>query len=209
MLLVKNYCHYTPLKSTIKSLICQLRNRLFGKKSEKKSSSKDEGKSKSSNFKRPRGQQPGSKGHGRTDRPHLIEKEELANFSKDPICPNCGKPYIPDESKEAEIIEVEVKAYKRKIIRQCMKKCCSCKGVPNTITAPMPPKVIPKSPYGISIWEAVLLNKFHYSQPTNRLLNQYAELGSPIFPGTIAGGLKNLKELFKPVYDQQFSLWNI
>ena len=83
------------LKQTIKEQegqIRDLRSRLFGKKSEKKSekksSSKDEGKSKSSNPKRPRGQQPGSKGHGRTARPDLPEKEESANFSKDPICPN-------------------------------------------------------------------------------------------------------------------------
>jgi len=84
----------------------------------KKSSSKDEGKSESSNSKRPRGQQPGSKGHGRTDRPHLPEKEELANFPENPICPKCGEAYMPDESKEAEIIEVKVKAYKRKIMGQ-------------------------------------------------------------------------------------------
>ena len=196
------------LKQTIQDLegqIRDLRNRLFGTKSEKKSSSKDEDKSKSSNSKRPRGQQPGSKGHGRTTRPNLPQKEETVNFPEDPICPNCGKPYIPDESKEAEIIEVEVKAYKRKIIRCCMKKGCSCKGVPNTITAPMPPKVIPKSPYGISIWEAVLLSKYKYCQPTNRLLNQYAELGLPISPGTIAGGLKRLKELFQPVCDALYS----
>jgi len=191
-------------KQTIKEQegqIRDLRNRLFGKKSEKKSSSKDEGKSKFSNPKRPRGQQPGSKGHGRTKRPNLPEKEEVANLPENPICSKCGEAYIPDESKEAEIIEVEVKAYTRKIIRCCMKKGCSCKGVPNTITAPMPPKVFPKSPYGISIWEAVLLNKFHYCQPTNRLLNQYTELGLPISLGTITGGLKNLKELFQPVYD--------
>ena len=191
-------------KQTIKEQegqIRDLRNRLFGKKSEKKSSSKDEGKSKSSNPKRPRGQQLGSKGHGRTKRPDLPEKEEVANLPENPICPKCGEAYIPDESKAAEIIEVEVKAYTRKIIRCCMKKGCSCKGVPNTITAPMPPKVIPKSPYGISIWEAVLLNKFHYCQPTNRLLNQYTELGLPISLGTITGGLKNLKELLQPVYD--------
>ncbi|MDL1982645.1 MAG: IS66 family transposase [Deltaproteobacteria bacterium] len=196
------------LKQTIKEQkgqIRDLRNRLFGKKSEKKSSSKDEVKSKSSNSKRPRGQQPGSKGHGRTARPHLSEKKELANFPENPKCSKCGKLYIPDESKKAEIIEVDVKAHTRKIIRCCMKKDCSCKGVPNTITAPMPPKVIPKSPYGISIWEAVLLNKFHYCQPTNRLLNQYTELGLPISPGTITGGLKNLKELFQPVYDAFYS----
>jgi len=192
------------LKQTVKEQegkIRDLKTRLFGKKSEKKSSNKDEAPSKPSTSKRPRGQQPGSKGHGRTVRPDLPQKEELVNFVKTPTCSKCGEAYIPDESKEAEIIEVEVKAYKRKIIRCCMKKGCSCKGVPNTITAPMPPKVIPKSPYGISIWEAVLLSKFHYCQPTNRLVNQYAELGLPISPGSIAGGLKIVKGFFQPIYD--------
>jgi transposase len=192
------------LKQVIKKLVGKirdLRHRVFGKKSEKKSSNKDEGKSKNSNPKRPRGQRLGSKGHGRTERPDLPEKKEDAKFIKEPVCPCCNKPYVPDESKGAEIIEVEVKAYKRKIRLQSMKKGCTCKGVPNTITAPMPPKVLPKSPYGLSIWEAVLLTKFHYCQPTNRLLNQYTELGLPISPGTIAGGLKKLKELFQPVYD--------
>ena len=196
------------LKQTVKEQegkIRDLKNRLFGKKSEKKNSNKDEAPSKPSTSKRPRGQQPGSKGHGRTVRPDLPQKEELVNFVKTPTCSKCGEAYIPDESKEAEIIEVEVKAYKRKIIRCCMKKGCSCQGVPDTITAPMPPKVIPKSPYGISIWEAVLLSKFHYCQPTNRLVNQYAELGLPISPGSIAGGLKILENLFQPVYDALYS----
>jgi len=196
------------LKRIIKELegkIRDLRHRVFGKKSEKKSSSKDEGKSKNSTSKRPRGQQSGSKGHGRTERPYLPERKEDAQFPEAPVCPYCKKPYIPDESKIAEIIEIEVKAYTRKIKRQCMKKDCTCKGVPNTITAPMPPKVLPKSQYGLSIWEAVLLTKFHYCQPTNRLLNQYAELGLPISPGTIAGGLKKIKELFQPVYDALYS----
>lgn len=196
------------LKQTIKEQegqIRDLRSRLFGDKSEKKSSKKDEGKSRSSDPKRPRGQQPGSKGHGRTDRPDLPQKKEPVNFPEIPICSKCGQAYIPDESKEAEIIEVEVKAYKRRIVRCCMKKSCSCKGVSNTITAPMPPKVIPKSPYGISIWEAVLLTKFHYCQPTNRLVNQYGELGLPISPGTVAGGLKRLRGLFQPVYDALYS----
>jgi transposase len=65
----------------------------------------------------------------------------------------------------------------------------------------MPPKVLPKSPYGNSIWEAILLTKFLYSQPTNRLLNHYAELGLPISPGTITGGLKRLAPLFEPIYN--------
>jgi transposase len=196
------------LKQTIKEQEGQIRDlkqRVFGKKSEKNSSSKDEGNSRNQTPKRPRGQQLGSKGHGRTERPALPEKTEDAKLHEEPVCPCCNKPYIPDESKDTEIIEIEVKAYKRKIKRQCMKKGCTCKGVPNKIIASMPPKVLPKSPYGISIWEAVLLTKFHYCQPTNRLLNQYMELGLPISPGTIAGGLKNLKKLFQPVYDALYS----
>ena len=49
------------------------------------------------------------------------------------------------------------------------------------------------------------MTKFHYCQPTNRLLNQYAELGLPISPGTIAGGLKTLKEKFQPVYEALYN----
>ena len=185
--------------------IRDLQNRLFGKKSEKKSSVKNEGLKKSKGSKRSRGQQPGSKGHGRTKRPNLPQKDEPVNFPKTPSCSKCGESYIPDGSKDAAIIEVEVSAYTRKIIRCCMKKNCSCKGTPNTVTAPMPPKVIEKSPYGISIWEAVLLNKYHYSQPTNRLLNQYSEQGLPISAGTITGGLMILKELFQPIYDALYN----
>ncbi len=192
------------LKETVKEQegkIRDLRNRLFGKKSEKGSCDKNQGKIEPSTSKRPRGQQPGSKGHGRTAHPDLPQREETVNFPETPTCSKCGKHYITDESREAEIIEVEVQAYTRRIIRCCMKKGCSCKGVPDTITAPMHPTIIPNSPYGISIWENVLLNKFHYCQPTNRLLNQYAELGLPISPGSIAGGLKIVKGFFQPIYD--------
>jgi len=197
------------LKKTIerhKAQIRDLRKRLFGKKSEKKSSGKQEsGSTKPVTSKRPRGQQSGSKGHGRTLHPDLPSVDEPVGFSAIPKCPSCGTPYEPNGSQESEIIEVEVNAYKRRIIRDKLKKGCSCKGVANFITAPMPSKVIPKSQYGISIWESVLLSKFLYSQPTNRLLAQYEELGLPISPGSIAGGLKTIKSLFQPVYDALYS----
>jgi transposase len=197
------------LKQTIKEQkgkIRDLTNRVYGKKSEKKGSRKKDGQKQSSTSKCPRGQQPGSQGHGRTERPDLPRKEEPVNFLEIPKCPECGLDYLPDGNcGGTEIIEVEVKAHTRVIIRSRMKKGCSCPGVPNTVTAPMPPKLIPGSPYGISIWEAVLLNKFHYSQPTNRLLQQYAEQGLPISAGSITGGLKILSELFQPVYAALYS----
>ena len=196
------------LKKTVeeqKAKIRDLNKRLFGKKSEKKSSGKKEDINKPSAPANPRGQQPGSKGHGRTLHPDLTSVEEPAKFPVIQTCPDCGAPYVCDSSKKSEIIEVEVKAYKRIIVRETLKKGCSCKGVPNLITAPMPPKVIPNSQYGISIWESILLSKFLYCQPTNRLLAQYKELGLPISPGSIAGGLKTIKNLFQPIYDEFYN----
>jgi len=196
------------LQQTIKVLegqIRDLRHRVFGKKGEKSTAIKD--KPENRNPKRSRGQQPGSKGHGLTPHPDLPEEKENVIFPETPICPECGKPYTCDEDgvKESIRYEVNVKAHVRKFNRQSMIKGCCCKGVPDTVTAPIPPNVIPKSPYGISIWEAILLTKFHHSQPTNRLLNQYGELGLTISPGTVAGGLKTLKEMFQPVYDALYS----
>jgi len=195
----------------LKGKVRDLTNRFFGKKSEKTGTGKKDGESKNkdSGEKRKRGQQPGTEGHGRTKRPDLPRVEEAVDFSEIPKCAECGTAYLFDGQKESEIIEVEVKAHTRIIQRSCMKKGCTCKGVPSTVTAPMPPKVLPKSPYGISIWENVLLSKFHYSQPTNRLLGQFSEMGLPISAGTIAGGLQRLKKLFEPVYnalhDQQMT----
>lgn len=186
-----------------KGKIRDLTKRVFGKKSEKKSSGKKDGEANNSGSgkTRNRGQQEGTEGHGRTERPDLPRVEEPVDFPETPKCSKCGTEYTFDGQKESEIIEVKVKAYTRIVQRSCMKKGCTCNGVLCTVTAPMPPKVLPKSPYGISIWENVLLNKFHYSQPTNRLLGQFTEMGLPISPGTIAGGLQSLKKLFKPVYD--------
>ena len=187
--------------------ICDLRHRIFGKKTEKSNASDEKGNPKDPKPKRPRGQQPGSEGHGLTERPDLPVKEEKVVFTETPICPICGKPYISHEDgkKESTRYEVNVKAHVRIYNRQSMEKGCCCKGVADKLLAPIPANVIPKSLYGISIWEAVLLTKFHYCQPTNRLLNQYAELGLPISPGTIAGGLKTLKEMFQPVYDALYN----
>jgi transposase len=187
--------------------IRDLRHRIFGKKSEKPSAKEEKGNPKDPKPNRPRGQQPGSEGHGLTDHPNLPVKEEKAIFSEAPRCRVCEKHYIPDEDGEKESIryEVNVKAHVRRFKRQSMRKGCCCKGIADKLKAPIPANVIPRSPYGISIWEAVLLTKFHYCQPTNRLLNQYAELGLPISPGTIAGGLKTLKEMFQPVYDALYN----
>nr|WP_320017009.1 hypothetical protein [uncultured Desulfobacter sp.] len=72
--------------------IRDLKNRLFGKKSEKRTSKTEKTDPKSDKNKRARGQQPGSEGHGLTERPDLPVVDEQACFQEDPVCPCCGLP---------------------------------------------------------------------------------------------------------------------
>ncbi len=47
----------------------------------------------------------------------------------------------------------------------------------------------------------MLLGKYRYGQPSNRLLQDLADQGLPVSPGTLAGGLQRLTGLFEPVLE--------
>jgi hypothetical protein len=63
------------------------------------------------------------------------------------------------------------------------------------------PRLIPKSHLGISIWVAVLLDKYLFYRPTYRLLADWQTLGLDLALGTITDGLRRLVPLFEPVYE--------
>lgn len=180
--------------------IRDLMQRIYGKHTEKSSSS-TEAQTGEIKPPRPRGQVRGSKGHGRTPRPHLPEIEELRVLPPDEqVCPHCNEVYEPlPMTEDSEIIEINVKAYKRKVKRQCYKAGCKCPNVPGLIMASPAPRLIPKSSLGVSIWVEALLGKFLYSTPTHRLCADLKNLGAPIAMGTLTGGLKKLALLFKPL----------
>ena len=83
------------LKKEIDELKAKLSLRerqLFGKKSEKENKSQST-QSKTNKEKKPRGQQEGSKGHGRRDNSHLPVQEETHDIPEDQkVCPCCGLP---------------------------------------------------------------------------------------------------------------------
>jgi len=192
------------------AIIKDLRRRLFGKKSEKRSplpseKGKDKGAGKGES-KRKRGQQPGSPGHGRTQRPTLpvvVEQHDLSDGQS--ACPHCGLPYrrTPALDEQSEVIEVEVRAYTRRITRCAYTRnagCC-CEHTPAVISAPPPARLSERSPYGVSFWVEVLLGKYRYGQPSNRLLQDFADQHLPVSPGTLAGGLQRLPGLFEPLLE--------
>jgi transposase len=187
--------------------IKDLQNRLFGKKSEKGKTAKSEkGNSTHAPSKHNRGQQPGSRGHGRTKRPDLpIVDDEIDLAEDEKRCPKCGLAHLrnPALDEHSDVIEVEVSAHIRRYTRPAYTRApgCTCEDTPAIITAPPPPRLIPRSDYDVSFWVEVILGKYHYGQPTNRYLQDLGDQGLPVSPATVAGGLQALAPLFEPVLE--------
>jgi transposase len=195
------------LKQDVQQLNAKIRyleQTLYGRKSEKKTSSEKNTSASSSDAdpsKRKRGQQTGSPGHGRRDYSHLPVKEEIFKLDE-AKCPICGCPYQDAsflDTDDSELIEMKVEAYRRKILKKQYKKGCQCADVPGIITAPGPAKLIDRGKLGISVWVHLLLEKYLYQRPINRLLELFKDIEYDVPAGTIGGGLKKLPPLFEPV----------
>ena len=186
--------------------ILDLRQRLYGRKSEQRTSRNDQ------QFVNPasprnRGQQENSKGHGNTQRPDLpVDDVELDFPEGDACCSTCNKPFIPiAKMEDSDFIEVEVCAHIRRIKRKCYLPGCQCENLPGIITAPLPPRLLPRNILGVSIWADVLLDKYLYARPTHSLLQYYKTLALPISQGTITDGLKRLAPMFEPLVEAMHS----
>ena len=147
---------------------------------------------------RPRGQQRGRRGHGRTRLEHLSARTETLKL--DAKCPRCGLGLreFPG-TEDCEVVELEVKAYRRVIRRQRYRPTCGCGCLAGIVTAPPPARLIPRGKLGVSVWVNALLSKFQYGQPTHRLLHDWRDQGLPISQGTLTDGLRRLAPLFAPL----------
>jgi transposase len=151
---------------------------------------------------RPRGQQRGRPGPPRRDYSHLPAVPEDHPIPPDQcLCSRCGQPFADFAGTEdSEILEIDVRAHRRVIRRRRYRPTCSCGAHPGIVTAPPPPRLIPKSILGVSIWVTILLDKYLFYRPTYRLLEDWATLGLDLSLGTVTDGLKHLVPLVEPVY---------
>lgn len=197
------------LISEIEELKAKLRKReqqLFGKSSEKNNATQDENpQQKKEESKKNRGQQPGSIGHGRRDYSHLpIVEEEIGLVDESRKCSCCHLPYeeLPGFS-ESDILEIDVKAHRRIIYRKKYKRSCFCKKNPDpqVLSAPVIERLLPKSKLGISIWALLLLRKYEYQQPLNRVLEELDGQGLSLSAGTVTDGFQKLLPYFISLYD--------
>jgi len=180
--------------------IRDLQLRMYGRKSERRWSV--EGRSRdSAAAQRPRGQQRGAPGHARTRLRHLSGCEETVELDA-PQCPACGASLsLFPGTDDSEVLEIDVRAYRRVIRRQRYRCGCGCGVLPRIVAAPAPPRLIERGKFGISVWVKVLLDKFLYGRPSQRLLHELADHGLCMSAGTLAGGLHTLAPLFAPLHE--------
>ena len=186
----------------------ELKRRFFGRKSETSASTTTTPTttttSNNPNTKpRNRGQQPNAKGHGRRNFDHLTTVDENCALPKDQqCCAECRQPYVEiPGSADGDILEIEVRAHRRRYHRQRYRRTCNCASQPAVVTAPPPDKLIPKSNIGISLWVLILQRKFQFFLPLHRVLAELRGHDLNLAAGTITGGLQKITPLFQPLYE--------
>ena len=180
-----------------KGQVRDLQSRVFASKSERRKHC--EGRNETASCRRPRGQQHGSTGHGRTMQTQLPARHEDATLDKTQ-CPKCGLAFNNlVDTEDSQVLEIEVKAYRRVIHRHRYSASCQCGCVDGIVCAPAPARLIGRGKFGISVWTRVLLDKFLYGRPSQRLLQVLADHGLNMSAGTLAGGLQAIAPLFKPL----------
>ena len=170
-----------------------LSKRLYGRKSEQQQKPRSE---------RKRGQQRGAPGHGRIQRPGLEERPEvLAPPPEACMCAQCGQPYAPIGVEESALVEIEVKAHKRVIQRERMRRTCECASSPIEVSAPPVPRLFRGTPYGITFWARFLFELCVCLRPVRRIAAWMSAHGLAVSPGTLANSLKRFVPLFEPLFE--------
>jgi len=204
----------TKENEALKAKVASLQQQVFGRKSEKKRDPDgecDPSASPSESSDPPeevppepqkRGKKRGAKGYGRKRYKELQTVEIIYDLEEEKRrCSKCGKPFLPfpgtDDSQE---IDWEVRVIRRIHKRKRYTPQCDCNAVPGIVTAPAPPKVIPKGLFSTAFWVRVLVEKFLLQRPLYRARKALELEGLFVSQGTLTGGLKRLGALLQPLY---------
>jgi transposase len=180
------------------------RKQKFGRTSEKSDSELDKPSVRSKSGakgSKERGQQPGSEGHGPTDRGNVPVSEriplEIAGGCK---CEQCGVSFKElAKPEESRLFEYAESLYQNVYDRRKYVSQCQCKGK-KIVTAPPPPKLYPRTRIGNSLWVRLVVQKFLQGVPTNRTLKDLSLMGFNLAQGTVTGGFRAINGLLDPLY---------
>ena len=148
---------------------------------------------------RGRGQQKGSRGHGRRDYSHLPTEEQIRDVPEaERVCPRCGAGYVPFGEECCELIDWQVRLVRVVIRRPTYRRGCRCP-VRGVLAAPPAPKPIGKGRFTSTFLARLLVEKFVLGRPTHRIAAALAHDGLDLAEGTLAGVLAACSGLVAPL----------
>ena len=148
---------------------------------------------------RGRGQQKGSRGHGRRDYSHLPTEEQVRDVPEaERVCPRCGAGYVPFGEECCELIDWQVRLVRVVIRRPTYRRTCRCP-VRGVLAAPPAPKPIGKGRFTSRFLARLLVEKFVLGRPTHRVAAALAHDGLDLAEGTLAGVLAACSDLVAPL----------
>jgi transposase len=129
-------------------------------------------------------------------------------------CPACGIPYmVLSVTQDTALFEIAVDLFQTIFKQLKYVSQCDCLGK-KIITAPLPPKLYPRTSIGNSLWVFLVVQKFLHGVPTNRTLKDLSLYGFALAEGTVTGGLKRINDLLTILNDEVVNhcrgadLWN-
>ncbi|MFA7468194.1 MAG: IS66 family transposase [Desulfotomaculaceae bacterium] len=172
----------------------------------------------SQHSKRKRGARPGHKGHGRKIPENLpVIRKVITVPEGDRFCPECGKECadVPFTENSTQI-DVKIEIYRVEYVRKRVKRTCECTNAGNLfITAPLPPQVIPKCKFSHNLLSLLIVLKYLFAIPLQRMLTILGMQGAALSSGSITGVFKKLLPLLEPLYkslvveSREDEQWNV
>lgn len=179
----------------------------FGQRTEQSEVSLDEKSASEDTSKTARGKKEGAKGHGRNQQEGLFTEENDIDVPEEKrTCNCCGKPYrqLPKRDKST-VLEIMQELYKIVDCGSTYVKDCSClesESNPPLVRSAAPPRVFPRALYGPALWADILVNKFLFQCPLQRISMKYKMLGATVSVSTMSSGMSKIHGLIDSLFDR-------
>ena len=151
--------------------------------------------------KQPRGQQRGSRGHGRRDYSHLATEEVVLDLpARERCCAQCGTGFERVDTEISEQIDWRVTLSRIVYRRPRYRRRCGCPGARSAIAAPAP-NVVPKGRFTHGFLARLLYEKYVLGLPLHRIVRGLAADGLQVAEGTLTGAMKAVWQRLAPLVE--------